>query len=187
MSTINPNTNPVPPGDRPHAPPMDDEAIYYQGSPLFGGQPERVISMGLIGLLLVLGPVIYYFVRHEWPPHLVSLVMVILGVVFFIVPWAMTKAIRYKISNYRLNYERGFLSKDISTIELWHVEDISFHQSLIDRMLGIGSIRVISHDQNMPNLTMRGIPDARKVFDELQQRIIAVKRQAGVLKLDTGV
>jgi len=44
----------------------------------------------------------------------------------------------------------------------------------------------MSHDDTMPDLHMHGIPDARKIFEELKQRVIAVKRQTGVLKVDTG-
>jgi uncharacterized membrane protein YdbT with pleckstrin-like domain len=112
--------------------------------------------------------------------------LLVIGVLLWIIPYLLTKSIRYRISNYRIDYERGLISKDISTLELWHVEDLSFHQSLLDRILNIGTIRVMSHDDSIPELRMRGLPDGRKIFEELKQRIIAVKRQSGVLKLDTG-
>jgi len=183
--------NPIPPaaapvGDRPHAPPADDEAVYYHGSPFLGGKPEEVLAFGLVGTLFLLGPIIYKLTAHGWPAQWATLAMLIVGVVLWIIPVVITKSTRYRISNYRIDYERGLIARDISTLELWHVEDIAFHQSFLDRLLGIGTIRVISHDESMPNLYMRGIPDARKLFIELEQRIISVKRQTGVLKLDTG-
>ena len=94
--------------------------------------------------------------------------------------------IRYRITNYRIDYERGLIGKDIDTLELWHVEDIHFHQTIFDRLLGIGSINVISHDQTTPKLTMHSLPHCRTLFEQLKQRIIAVKRQRGVVKMDTG-
>ncbi len=178
----------IPPVDRPHAPPTDDESIYYAGSPFLGGQAEKVILMALCGTLALIAPVLYKFFGpsktfpHEW----VTIALVIIGLALWVIPYVLTKTIRYRISNYRIDFERGLISKDISTLELWHVEDISFHQSIIDRLLGIGTIRVMSHDDTIPDLRMRGLPDGRKIFEELKQRIIAVKRQTGVLKLDTG-
>ena len=77
-------------------------------------------------------------------------------------------------------------AKDIDTLELWHVEDLHFHQSLLDRILDVGSICVTSHDQNMPELTIRGIPNPRPLFETLKQRVIAVKRARGVIKMDPG-
>ena len=93
---------------------------------------------------------------------------------------------RYRISNYRIDYERGVLSKNIDTLELWHVEDIQFHQSLIDRLSSVGTITVISHDETTPKLELHGLPNPRPIFESLKQRIIAVKRQRGVIKMDVG-
>jgi len=181
-----PITSATPPTAPPHAPPDDTESIYFDGRPLFGGRPAEVIGLLLLGILFLVSPIILYFTMHHWPAHIVSGVLMIIGVALLIAPAIITKQLRYRISNYRIDFERGLLSKDISTLELWHVEDLSFHQSIVDRLLGIGSIRVLSHDDTMPNLNIRGIPNARTIFEELKQRVIAVKRQSGVLKVDTG-
>ena len=90
------------------------------------------------------------------------------------------------MTNYRIDYERGLIGKDIDTLELWHVEDIQFHQTFLDRLLAMGTITVISHDLTTPRLIMHSLPNSRHLFDQLKQRIIAVKRQRGVLKMDTG-
>jgi len=93
---------------------------------------------------------------------------------------------RYDITNYRIDYERGIFSKNIDTLELWHVEDINFHQSVIDRIVNTGDITVLSHDDTTPKLELNGSPNPRPLFESLKQRIIAVKRQRGVIKMDTG-
>jgi hypothetical protein len=98
----------------------------------------------------------------------------------------MIRAIRYRITNYRIDFERGLLSKNIDTLELWHVEDINFHQSLIDRLVNTGDITIISHDDTTPKLELNGVPNPRPLFENLKQRVIAVKRQRGVIKMDTG-
>ena len=68
----------------------------------------------------------------------------------------------------------------------WHVEDVRFYQSVLARILGVGRITVMSHDDTTPKLMLRGLPNPRPLFDTLKQRIIAVKRQRGVVKMDTG-
>jgi membrane protein YdbS with pleckstrin-like domain len=170
----------------PHAPPTDDETVYYSGSPLLGGQPEKVIGFALLGTLFLVAPVIFRFVAGNWPPGWMAIALVAVGVILWFAPVILSKSIRYRITNYRVDFERGVISKSINTLELWHVEDLSFHQSLLARLIGIGTIRIISHDDTMPNLTMRGLPNARHLFEQLKQRVIAVKRQTGVLKVDTG-
>ena len=59
-------------------------------------------------------------------------------------------------------------------------------QSLIDRMLNVGTIQIESDDRSTPHLLLRGLPSPRPLFDTVKTRIIAVKRQRGVIKMDMG-
>lgn len=61
-----------------------------------------------------------------------------------------------------------------------------FHQTLLDRLLGVATLTVISSDATTPRLDLRGLPNPRPLFDTLKQRVITVKRQRGVIKMDTG-
>src|SRR5579862_7363681 len=143
--------------DRPHAPPMDEEAIYYEGSPLLGGRPEKVFLLAVAGTFFLIVPILIRVVfKFHSPEPWTTLILLAVGLCFWISTFVIVKSIRYRISNYRIDYERGIISKNINTLELWHVEDIAFHQSIIGRILGIGTISVTSHDDNMPDLEMRG-------------------------------
>jgi hypothetical protein len=171
---------------QPHTPADDREEIYFQGSPLLRGNLRTLMLCWLIGVLLILVPVIWRQIEGQWLWWWVNLLCGIVGLMVLLLPVLFTRTIRYRISNYRIDYERGLLSRRIDTLELWHVEDISFFQSLLDRMLSVGSITVISHDETTPKLVLHGLPHPRPLFDSLKQRIIAVKRQRGVIKMDMG-
>jgi uncharacterized membrane protein YdbT with pleckstrin-like domain len=152
------------------------------------GELGRLFGFGVVALLLIAIPFLYRFVSRDkgLPPVWVTIACIVIGLLLALVPWIMTKTYRYRISNYRIDFERGLLSRNIDTLELWHVEDISFHQSLLDRMLGVGTITIISHDDTNPRLELKSLPKPRPLFDMLKQRVIAVKRQRGVIKMDTG-
>jgi hypothetical protein len=45
---------------------------------------------------------------------------------------------------------------------------------------------VISHDKTMPRLVLASLPNPRHLYEQLKQRVIAVKRQRGVIKMDPG-
>ena len=171
----------------PHKPADDSEKLYYQGSPLLRGQLGSTAMWEILGVLLIFSPILYRVYAGKWPHGLVTLALVIIGALLLTLPLIMIRSVRYRITNYRIDFERGLLSKTIDTLELWHVEDIRFHQSLLDRMLGVGTITVLSHDDTTPRLDLHGIPNPRPLFDQLKQRIIAVKRQRGVVKMDTGM
>jgi hypothetical protein len=101
-------------------------------------------------------------------------------------PALLVKRNKYRISNYRIDLETGLLNKRIDTIELWHVDDVRLDLSVFDRILGVGTISVHSNDATTPVLALRSLPEPRKLFDQIKQRVIAVKRQRGVLKVDGG-
>jgi hypothetical protein len=183
MTQSNPVPTPTPAaGDTaPHRPADDREEVYFLGSPKLRGEVLKTLVYGLIGLGLIVGGV-YAFSTAWW----LGLALCILGAISPVIPIILTKTIRYRISNYRIDVERGLLSKNIDTLELWHVEDIKLHQSLTDRMLGVGRIIIVSHDATTPELVLRDLPDPRPLFEQMKQRIIAVKRQRGVVKMDIG-
>jgi len=176
-------TDPTPvPDDRPHKPADDTEQVYYEGSPLLRGEAGKFLGWGLLGILLIGGGVVAV-IYNLWP---VAIGLFLLGLIFFIIPIILVRTVRYRISNYRIDYERGLLGRKIDTLELWHVEDLSFSQSFFDRMMGCGDIKIISHDETTPQLLLRALPNPRPLFETLKQRIIAVKRQRGVIKMDMG-
>jgi hypothetical protein len=164
----------------PHRPADDSEQVYYDGSPLLRGDLAKLFGWGALGLVLIAAGAFAGY-QKLW---LAALALIVLGVAAMWIPVLLARSVRYRISNYRIDYERGILGRRIDTLELWHVEDISFSQSVWDRMLGVGDIRVMSHDETTPELLLRGLPNPRPIFEQLKQRIIAVKRQRGVIKMD---
>ena len=170
----------------PHRPPDDAEEVYYEGSPLVRGALGRGLMWLLAGLVLIAAAVAAAVLHWRFLPWWGWVIVAVVGLFLWFVPIIQSKTVRYRVSNYRIDFERGFFSKDIDTLELWHVEDIRFHQSLIDRILDVGDITVISHDDTMPLLVMRAVPHPRPLYEQLKQRIIAVKRSRGVIKMDPG-
>ena len=163
----------------------DPEKVYYEGSPLVRGNVGSLMLLFLLGALFIAAPLLYRYFQQQWPVWWLTTVCVVFGLILFVAPIIWARTIRYRISNYRIDYERGLLGKQIDTMELWHVDDIKFQQSFIDRLLGVGTITIFSDDQTTPSLPLRGLPKPREIFDALKARVIAIKRSRGVIKMDT--
>jgi len=178
-------------GDAPHKPADDTEQVYFDGSPMLRGEIGRGLLYILGGLLLIALPIVWGVWRgrqnepNPWWPWYVMLACVVIGLILVSIPFLWAKTVRYRIGNYRIDFERGIFSKSIDTLELWHVDDLSFHQSFLARLFGVGTITVMSNDNTTPQLNLRGLPNPRSLFETLRQRVIAVKRQRGVIKMDT--
>jgi membrane protein YdbS with pleckstrin-like domain len=74
-------------------------------------------------------------------------------------------SLSYELSNEQLIHREGLLKRVTNRIETIDIDDVTHEQSLLERMLGIGSILVISSDKTHPRLTLRGIDDVQRVAD----------------------
>lgn len=164
----------------------DREEVYFEGSPMVRGEMGMFLLWTLLGLALIAAPVVWYVLQDNWWPWYVVTGLVVVGLLLMVVPVLVVKQFRYRISNHRIDFERGLLGKKIDTMELWHVDDIRFEQSFFNRLMGVGKITVMSDDQTTPTLELKGLPNPRPLFDALKQRVITVKRQRGVIKMDMG-
>ena len=175
------------PEERPHRPADDKEEVYYEGSPMVRGEVGMFMLWSVIGVVVLVAPFLWHYVfGKDWWPWYVVVAAVAVGLLLMVIPILVVKQFRYRISNYRIDFERGLLGKKIETMELWHVDDVEFQQSFFDRVMGVGQITVFSNDKTTPRLELKGLPNPRPLFESLKQRIIAVKRQRGVIKMDVG-
>ncbi|MGD0952654.1 MAG: PH domain-containing protein [Methanotrichaceae archaeon] len=78
---------------------------------------------------------------------------------------ANLNATTFVLTNLRLIIRTGLLSKKEEQIELIRIKDLELIQGLKDRTLGVGDIRIISTDQDDPEITLAGIKNPGEVKD----------------------
>jgi hypothetical protein len=76
---------------------------------------------------------------------------------------AVLRSHRYGLSNQRLMVESGVFSKSLVEIDMRTVEDITFNQTFVERLLGIGQIAILSSDPSNARVRLVGVPDPRQV------------------------
>src|SRR5438045_4099481 len=145
--------------DRPHKPADDTEEVYYEGSPMLRWQLASGWPWALMGLIIMAAPIALRLGSSSASTHKVPWWLMaagfLIGLILIFVPWLKSKTLRYKISNYRINFERGLVSRTIDTLEMWHIEDLNFHQSMLDRLMGVGTITIFSHDRTTNKLELK--------------------------------
>jgi membrane protein YdbS with pleckstrin-like domain len=164
----------VPQGD---AHPIGHARVLFEGSPSWkswfwpyiGATLTTLVGLGLAGWLGVAYPDKMYFA-------LAGAAVAVFGVVWFLTEHFRRIGLRIRVTTETIDLERGVFGKRIDTIQLWRVRDIDFRQSIMERILGVATIHVLSHDQENPNVLLRGISGGRALFDELRDAI-AVSRQ----------
>jgi hypothetical protein len=96
---------------------------------------------------------------------------IILGVVALVgarlvrLGWHMLalRSHRYGVSNQRILVESGVFSKSLAEIDVRTIDDITFHQTFVERLLGIGQIAILSSDPSNARVRLVGVPDPRQV------------------------
>jgi membrane protein YdbS with pleckstrin-like domain len=90
---------------------------------------------------------------------------------------------RYRLSNQRLVLESGVLSKSLTEIDIRTVEEVSFHQSFSERLLGLGRISLVASSPALaavPGLRrpgqaiqLLGVVDPRAVREKIRDAAYA--------------
>jgi membrane protein YdbS with pleckstrin-like domain len=89
-------------------------------------------------------------------------------------------SVHYTLTTQRLIHERGVLRRVHDRIELLDVDDIAFEQGPLERLAGVGTIRITSHDRTDPELVLPGIEDVKRVAGILDDARLAERRRRGL-------
>jgi membrane protein YdbS with pleckstrin-like domain len=90
------------------------------------------------------------------------------------------RSIVFRVSASNIEYERGLFAKRIDVTPLWRVRDVSYKQTLIDRILGIAHIEVVAADASTPSFEIVGLPASRQLFENLRDSIELQRQQKNV-------
>jgi uncharacterized membrane protein YdbT with pleckstrin-like domain len=89
-------------------------------------------------------------------------------------------SVHYILTNQRFIHESGFFRRVTNRIEVLDMDDVSFEQSLVERMFGIGSIRILSSDRSTPDLVLKGIENVAEVSNLLDNTRRTERRKRGL-------
>ncbi|MFL6245191.1 MAG: PH domain-containing protein [Thermoanaerobaculia bacterium] len=99
-------------------------------------------------------------IRFGW---MATAVLVFIQLIALVIAWMRLRSTMYRVTNQRVVVEEGIFSKKVDEIDLRYVDDSNFSQTLADRILGIGSVTLISSDKSSPRYMLRSIKDPRGV------------------------
>jgi len=108
----------------------------------------------------------------------------VLIVLMVLVRIAQLKSIHYEIGPDRIEYARGIFSRKIDNLDMFRVTDIKLHRSLLDCLLGVGTVTLITKDESDPFFDFEKIANPKKLYDLIKQSSLAADRKQGVVHLD---
>ena len=97
-------------------------------------------------------------------------------ILFLGLPWSFT---RYSVSKDRFFISKGFFSIKDDEVRLYRIMDISLERSFMQRLVGVGTIKVCAGDKTMGDFEIKNIkrPKATKeLLSDLVEKQRDIKR-----------
>jgi hypothetical protein len=107
----------------------------------------------------------------------VTAIVLLYQIVMFLFALMRLQSTLYTVTNQRIMFEQGILSKSLSEIDLRSLDDTQFFQSFTGRILGIGNVTLVSSDKTLPVTTLHGVHDPRNLREIIRSRAYQVSQR----------
>ena len=148
---------------------FDPEDDIWQG----GFSPKAMIGFWLLAILASVG-VIVAVVMVPQITWMIGLIAILLVWMYGITVYGYRRlGIHYKLTTQRFIHKSGLLRRVTDRIEVIDINDVNYEQGPIQRLFGVGTIRLSSSDRTHPSLTMLGIDNVEGVaglIDDIRRK-----------------
>ena len=96
----------------------------------------------------------------------------------------LIKAVRYEITSERIKVNSGIFSKMTNAMELYRVKDYTMEAPFFYRLFHLGNIYITTSDHTTPLITLKAIPNAQKLMDDIRTHVELRRDLKGVREVD---
>lgn len=93
------------------------------------------------------------------------------------------RRIRYRVGGEQLVSEYGLFCRRVNYMELYCIVDFQEHQSLLQQLCGLKTVRLLSTDRNTPRLDLIGIRRRNDIVAVIRERVEFNKRKKGIYEI----
>lgn len=159
----------------------DQEEELWQGR---YSAKAMISAWALSGLITIALAVLAIWVRNWAWSRYVTWFVVIAVVLLWVYQLCIMKYrqwhVRYWLTSQRFIHETGILRRVTDRIEVIDMDDITFEQTLLERFVGVGTIRVTSSDRTHPELLLQGIENVKEVAERIDDVRRSERRRRGL-------
>lgn len=94
------------------------------------------------------------------------------------------KSIRYEVTADRVEWSRGVFERRVDNLDMFRVIDLRLQRSLLDCLLGIGTVVLITTDKSDPEFEFEKLRSPRILYDIVKKASLKADQQRGVVHLE---
>ncbi len=110
--------------------------------------------------------------------------LAIIVVLILLLKMIRLKMMYYEVTAEQIEYSRGVLNRRVDNIDMFRVIDLRLRRSLLDCIVGVGTVGLITTDKTDPEFTFEKIRRPRKLYDVIKKASLEADRRNGVLHLE---
>ena len=129
---------------------------------------------------ILLRPHTGQFVIDELPLMFVCMAGLLLVLLYRFI---YLRRIRYRVGEEQLVSEHGIFIRRVDYMELYRIVDFQEHQSLLQQICGLKTVRILSMDRNTPRLDLIGVRCGNDIVAIIRERVEINKRKKGIYEI----
>ncbi|HET6405811.1 MAG TPA: PH domain-containing protein, partial [Candidatus Thermoplasmatota archaeon] len=179
-----PRADAPPPVPTPAAPPPPvafdgpRPAYLQQGdTPVWSARPRLVAALGALRSLIGILPFLLFSNFMEGPRRvLIPLAAMGIVLMFVAIRFMQLRRTEYVATERRVYARSGLVGTTVSQLTYDKITDITFHQDLLGRLLGYGSVTLQTAGSNQAPITMIGLAEplaAKETVERWRDTVVA--------------
>jgi len=107
-----------------------------------------------------------------------------LVLLMLLIKMAKLKATRYEVTTDRIEWSRGLLDRKVDNLDMFRIVDLKLRRSLLDCIVGVGSVTVMTTDKTDPEFTFEKIRNPRSLYDAIKKASLDADRRNNTVHLE---
>jgi len=97
---------------------------------------------------------------------------------------AALKSIHYEVTPDRIEWSRGILDRHVDNIDMFRVIDLKLRRSLLECVLGIGTVVLMTKDESDPEFEFVKVRQCRYLYDCLKEAGLKADKKRNVIHVE---
>lgn len=108
----------------------------------------------------------------------------IVVVLILVIKTVRLKMIYYEVTTERIEWGRGIFDRRVDNMDMFRVIDLNMRRSILDVILGIGTVGLITTDKTDPEFFFEKIRRPRSLYDIIKKASLKADQQNRVIHLE---
>jgi uncharacterized membrane protein YdbT with pleckstrin-like domain len=113
-----------------------------------------------------------------------ALCVLIIPIPYAIYRWLAIRCTTYTLTTQRLRATHGILTRHHDDMELYRVKDATVHEPIVQRLVGLGTVRLVTSDATTPLMLLPAIKEPLVVLEAVREQVESLRRARGVREFD---